>query len=294
MGKKIEIYPKLFIEIKPWICPICTLENENHPYYCEICGYELENYSIINSNTRYKSINKRTRVQRVFGTSNGILLPVLSCYNEIQFKKNIVKLYSYFQVRGINGIWILSTNSSIEIVIKVFLWAKENYPDFWIGVNLIGHHIPKVLNCLSYISPDGLWIDNSNVTDKDTQNIPELITDQFKKLNFKGLYFGGVLFKYNPDMGDPQKILKKTHEYMDVIITSGEGTGIEIDSDKIEFIHQNTKQNMFIANASGITPENVHKIKKKCNIFVVRTSIVDKYNNINLNKLEKLITSIKY
>lgn len=173
------------------------------------------------------------------------------------------------------------------------MWAKDKYPDFWIGINLIWQHIPKVLNFLSDVSPDGLWIDNSNVTDKDTQNVPEIVIDQFKKLNFKGLYFGGILFKYIPDMGDPLKILKKTHEYMDVIITSGEATGIEIDLDKIEFIHENTKQNILIANASGITPENVHKIKNYCNIFVVRTSIVDKYSNINLKKLDKLIRSIK-
>lgn len=99
MEKTIEIYPKLFIEIKPWICPICTFINETHPYYCQICGYELENYSIVNSNTKYKSINKKRRVERVFGTSKGILLPVLSCYNEKQFKINIEKLYSYFDIR---------------------------------------------------------------------------------------------------------------------------------------------------------------------------------------------------
>ena len=52
------------------------------------------------------------------------------------------------------------------------MWAKEKYPDFWIGINLIGHHIPKVLNFLSDVIPDGVWFDNSNVTDKDNQNVP--------------------------------------------------------------------------------------------------------------------------
>lgn len=293
MDKKvIEIYPKVFVELKPWECPNCTFINENHLYYCEICSHELDHYSIINSNTKYKKINKKGRVYRAFGTSNGIILPVLSCYNELQFKRNINNLYSYFQDRRINGIWLLTTNSDIETITKVLIWTKDKYPDFWVGVNLIGH-IPKVLNFLSVVSPDGLWVDNSHLTDKTNQNIPEIVIDQFKRLNWKGLYFGGVLFKYNHYMGDPLKILDKANEYMDVLITSGEGTGIEIELDKIKFIKDNTKTNILVANASGITPENVYKIKKFCNIFVVRSSIVDKRNNIDMNKLDKLIDSIK-
>jgi len=293
-SKIVEIYPKIKLTIKPWICPSCSFVNNNHLYYCEICSHQLDYYSINNSNINYYSIDKKRRVYRAFGSTKGIILPVLSCYSESQFKKNIIKLYDYFVTKKINGIWILPTDSDIKTVTNVFLWTKKIYPDFWIGINLIGMHIPKVLNYLSDIKPDGIWIDNSHLTDQEKQNIPEIILDQFKKLKFKGLYFGGVLFKYTSVNGDPLKIIKKTNKYMDVLTTSGEKTGVEIEQDKIKFIHKNTHKNILIANASGITPENVHKIKKLCSIFIVRTSIVDKKNNIDLKKLNKLIKSIKF
>ena len=78
---------------------------------------------------------------------------------------------------------------------------------------------------------------------------------------------------------------------MDILTTTGDGTGIEITNDKLEFIHNNTND-VCIAIASGIHNNNINKISEKANVFIVRTSIVDNTNNIDLDKLNDLIYSL--
>jgi hypothetical protein len=230
------------------------------------------------------------KVKNAFGKTSGIILPVLSYNNLKQFQKNIKNLNKYFVSGKINGIWILS---SYKVTIDVVKWTREKYPDFWIGINLLGYDITDIIEFLDKYKPNGLWTDNSYITDEKEQNIPEFIVNEFKRINWNGLYFGGVLFKYIGYMGDPKKIVKKTHKYMDVLTTSGDGTGIEINNEKMKFIYENKNKNILIANASGITSSNVNKIKEYCSIFIVRTSIIDKNNDIDNKKLEELIKSIE-
>ena len=80
---------------------------------------------------------------------------------------------------------------------------------------------------------------------------------------------------------------------MDVLTTSGIRTGIPIEKEKLEFIYKNKHKKLPIAIASGITPENIPNIIKHCNIFIVRSSIIDTNNNISMSKLFKLIKAIK-
>ncbi len=277
------------ITVKPWNCKYCTSINIDHPYYCNVCYTQSNNYSIFSDVEDYKNINKLDRVKNVFGKTKNILLPVLSCYSENQYIENINNLYPYFKEKKISGIFLLSTNIEIEHFESMYVKVKQLYPDFWMGINLIGFNIIQVLEFVKKYNPDGIWVDNSYLYDINNLGICEIILNQFKKYNWKGLYFGGVMFKYTSACNDyNEEIIKITNNYMDVLTTTGDGTGIQITDNKLDFIHNNIND-ICIGIASGIDENNIKKISEKANIFIVRTSIVDSNNNIDLNKLNNLI-----
>jgi hypothetical protein len=288
-----HITSSVVVEIKPWICSVCTYENTQHYYLCKMCGTDSDEFHIVNKAEGYKKVNKVNRVRRVFGKINNIILPVLSCFTEEQFKTNIIKLNKYVVNDKISGIWLMTTNTDIDTIKKIILWTRENYSNFWIGVNLLGESIIKVLKFIKENNPDGIWIDNSHVSGGIIQNIPNLFIDQLKRMKWNGLYFGGVLFKYIPEIGNRDEIVQNAIEFMDVLTTTGEGTGIAIAQEKLNQVYEITKKKICIGVASGISDENIASIKNKCNIFIVRTSIVDKSNNIILKKLNKLIKSLE-
>ena len=120
------------------------------------------------------------KINNTFGSIDKIILPVLSYNNSKQFKTNINNLYDYFLKKKINGVWILS---SIDITAEIILWAKKKYPDLWIGINLLGYEISVIINFLEKYNPDGLWTDNSYITDKKNQVIPTFIKNEFKRVN---------------------------------------------------------------------------------------------------------------
>lgn len=290
----MNLTSKIKVEILPWTCTRCSFLVTQHYDYCTLCDTRSSIIHIVNKGIPYKKLDKNKRVEKTFGQKTNIILPVLDYDNEVDFKNNITKLYPYFQQKKIHGIWILSSSSSIETIQNIFKWSKKNYPDFWIGINLVGENIFENIHFLIDYNPDGIWVDQSYITDNEIQNIPNILIDQFTRLNWNGLYFGGILFKYQPQIGNSEKICKNALPYMDVLCTSGDATGVPIKLEKLNMIERLANKKIKIAVASGITAENVKNIKNKTDIFILKTSIVDinNNNNINLNKLDLFINSL--
>ena len=289
---KYNIDEDITVEVKPWSCESCTSIEKTHPNYCKTCKQFSNSYNIINQAEYFKNINKINRVSDVFGKNEKILLPVLSCYNEIQFKYNIINLITYYNNKKINGLWLMTTNTEIEVIERIIKWVRETYQTLWIGVNLIGENIFKVFKFIKNNNPDGIWVDKSYIKKNCNFDIPNLILDQFDKLKWNGLYFGGVMFKYQNNDNTDIETLKEVHKYIDVLTTSGDGTGISIEIDKLNYIYNNTKENILMAIASGVNSSNIKFISDKCNIFIVRTFIVNEKNDIILEKLDDLINAL--
>jgi uncharacterized protein len=281
-----EIYPDYIINIKPWNCKYCNYYNINHPFYCNFCD-TINSYSINEENTEYKNIDKINKVKNSFNKTNNILLPVLSCNTKEQFINNINILYPYYINKKISGIFLLSSNIELEEFYDTYEYIINNYLDLWIGINLIGENMFTVLNFIKKYNPNGIWMDNSYL---NNIGLAELFLNYIKKFNWNGLYFGGIMFKYqlNYNVYDVN-ILNICHKYMDVLTTSGDKTGIEIKNDKLNFIYDNVKNNILIAVASGIKYNNIND---KINIFIVKSSIINDDNNIDINKLNLLIHNL--
>jgi len=275
------------INVESWACPACTFINTQHHNCCEICGTNDSVYHIVNSGESFKQLDKVARVQKAFGKTSQILLPVLSCYTTEQFMKNIGTLLSH---SVIDGVWIESANCTSDVLHEVIAAFKITYPGRWIGINLIGETFMAVVEFLKKSTPDGIWMDRSYLTDADYQTLPNLILDFFHRSGWTGLYFGGVLFKYvNTQVADEDKLCQNAREYMDVLTTSGVGTGIAIDKEKLIKIKSSVGDKQVVAVASGITAENIDIIKDYCDIYMLRTAIVDKNDDVDIAALNAFV-----
>jgi len=63
-----------------------------------------------------------------------------------------------------------------------------------------------------------------------------MIQNTMRQTAWEGLYFGGVAFKYQEQPNNLAVAIENAKEYLDVITTSGPGTGKSIDLDKIKRI----------------------------------------------------------
>jgi len=278
---------KMNINVESWACPACTFINTQHHNCCEICHTADTVYHIVNSGESFKPLDKVARVQKVFGKTSRILLPVLSCYTTEQFMKNITVLFTH---SAIDGVWIESANCDADVLHDVIAEFKAAYPGRWIGINLIGETFMAVVEFLKKSTPDGIWMDRSYLTDADYQTLPNLVLDFFNRSGWQGLYFGGVLFKYvNTQFADDAKLCQNAREYMDVLTTSGAGTGIAIDKDKLVKIKSSVGDKQVVAVASGITADNIDMIKDYCDIYMLRTAIVDKNDDIDISALNTFV-----
>jgi hypothetical protein len=168
---------------------------------------------------------------------------------------------------------------------KIYTDLKLNEFQLDIGVNFLdSSDVEQTINFLEKSENNFkmIWHDNF---------IPDKILRQ--DLNFNGLYFGGVAFKYQiqPKEEELESVCIKAKKYVDVITTSGDFTGKAASIKKIETI-KNYIGDFPLAVASGITAENINNYKDLVDYVLVASSITNNEEIIEKNKLENLINKI--
>jgi hypothetical protein len=280
-------------DVKPWTCTKCTYYNTEHHYICYLCNYEFDEWHLQELNNEFKYENKIDKVKKVFKKDKLILLPVLSCDTYEQFCNNIDNLYPFTKLdKGLSGIFIINANCTMDTLIKTYHYGKTKYPDLWIGINPLTYNAEVLSNLLINVNPDGLWFDKSFIEPTTIQNIPNYFINLFKKCNWNGLYFGGVLFKYCKEPDDKESVIKNASQYVDIITTSGNSTGTAIENTKLDMVYSITNKQNMIATASGNSIDIINRDKDKVNIFMFRTNFVDENDDYILTKIQKLIDTL--
>jgi len=95
-----------------------------------------------------------------------------------------------------------------------------------------------------------------------------------RRREWKGLLFGGVAFKYQREVAPDQlgRAAAAARPFMDVVCTSGPGTGKEADVGKIAALRAGLGDGA-LALASGVTVDNVASYLPHVNAFLVGTGI---------------------
>lgn len=123
---------------------------------------------------------------------------------------------------------------------------------------------------------DGLWCDAS-ISVEDAKRVRK----------FKGLFFGGLAFKYQPQPTDLESACNEAKLATDVACTIGTGTGKAPTTFKINSI-RNYLGNHPMAIASGVSIENVDYYKGVVDYLLVASSITSSGEMIIKDKLIQL------
>jgi hypothetical protein len=168
------------------------------------------------------------------------------------------------------------TNSEI---ISCYEIIRNQYPSKFIGINFMCDPILAIRDIP--ITADAIWIDKGigSTTNFDAL---EQIKSALVEKNWNGLHFGGFYFKGNNGTikydDSFYSICKNINKYMDIATTSGPGTGVGIELERL--IMFNKSLGSPLALASGITASNIESFVPYAEYFIVGTGIeIDSRDN---------------
>lgn len=214
------------------------------------------------------------------------IFPVIHILNEQQVIRNV----EVAKEAKADGVFLIShdSQSTVKDLIRLSLTAKGLIP--WIGINILQY---SALEAMKVVPPwiDGLWTDNAEIDITKSQQPDALATATEKtRRNWPGAHFGGVAFKYQRPVDDVALAAKLAADYVDVVTTSGPGTGKSADIEKIKKMRE-AIPDARLAIASGITPENIKDYLPYATDFLVATGIGSNFYNLDPSKLHNLIAA---
>jgi len=182
---------------------------------------------------------------------------------------------------GADGAYLIDHRTSDwNVTCRAFNLAKACYPEFFLGVNILFEPtafdvMTALLNAIKQERidglPDGVWVDDA---------MPKHDATRLLRVNNKALsgirYLGGVAFKYtslfteNPEIAAVRA--RELSEYVDVVTTSGSGTGTPPTPQKIEAMKK-AIGDQCLAVASGVGVDNLHDYVDYIDELLVATSI---------------------
>lgn len=219
-----------------------------------------------------------------------VLLPVIHVENEAQALKN-----AEIALReGCDGAFLISMRGmKHDGLLKIHSVVKREFPNFWLGVNFLDLEAIEVFNKLNE-EVGGVWVDDARIIEHlPLQVEANGIRQKQLKSGWNGLYFGGVAFKYQGHVDNPDIVAKIAPDYMDVVTTSGSATGHAPDIEKIRSM-KNAIGEKPLAIASGISPENVTDYKDIADCFLTATSLlVPGTENFSSDRVRSLVNNIR-
>lgn len=191
-----------------------------------------------------------------------------------------------------DGVFLINHGIGFKELLKIHRSVFKEFPDWWIGVNCLDLKPQAVFKKLSD-DVAGVWVDNSMINEKSViQREAELIREAREESGWQGLYFGGVAFKYQRYVDDVANAAQIATRYMDIVTTSGPGTGKAATIDKIK-VMKRAIGDFPLAIASGITPDNVLDYLDYADCFLVATGISKNWTELDEGKLKRLAKNVR-
>jgi hypothetical protein len=204
------------------------------------------------------------------------------CVLHVDYYQQAIEQVGVALTNGADGVFLI--NHRQDLLPVDLEKISDQYPGTWIGVNRLYTNLNRAFDLLPP-RMGGVWTDNAHVHDTDAQ---KYVREGRIRSGFKGLYFGGVAFKYQPrqEFGPIDAVLA-TKRGVDVITTSGSGTGSAPPVEKIKAMRE-AIQDWPLAIASGITPDNVEQFMPYADCFLVATGISKDFHTLDPVKVKAL------
>jgi len=197
------------------------------------------------------------------------------------------------QNEGADGVFLINHESPARTLYRWYEEARSKYPDFWVGLNCLDLD-PETAIRLAPHDVGGIWVDNAGVNENEKdggRGYARRLAELRRVRRFSGIYFGGVAFKYQPSVNDSACMAELAAPYVDVVTTSGIGTGKAPGLEKIRAMKEAIDDHP-LAIASGITPENVVQYLEYTDCFLVATGVSDSHTELNPARVRQLVHAI--
>jgi hypothetical protein len=229
-----------------------------------------------------------TRFRDVFPARHTIL-PIIHVSSREQALRNV----RIARDCGADGCFLISLGEcSDEEVLEIHHQVSQAEPCFWIGLNCLGIPAEELFTRISAEVP-GVWVDDALIVEgQEEQTAAQRILSARRLIDWPGLYFGGVAFKYQRPVRDPADVARRAKDFMDVVTTSGPGTGLAAEPGKIRRMKQ-AIGDFPLAVASGVTPENVTDYLSYADCFLVATGISSTLDELDPPRVRDLIRVVR-
>lgn len=227
-----------------------------------------------------------SRLSEFFARSR-IVLPVIHVQSSEQAVRNALLAK---QCRC-DGVFLINHGISHPALLAAFQAVRQACGDFWIGINSLGRK-PETLFVDLPRDLGGVWTDNAEIDEAGgEQSAARRVSEAITRHGWQGLYFGGVAFKYQRDVQDLERAALLASQHMDVVTTSGPGTGQAADLDKVRRMKQALGHTP-LALASGVTPENVEQFLPWVDAYLVATGISSSFFELDAPRVQQLVAAV--
>lgn len=215
-----------------------------------------------------------------------VILPVI----HVQTEELAIRNAELARSSGCDGVFLINHGVSHEVLLAVRAAVCDALPGFWVGINSLGSQTGPLFNATAV---DGIWADDGLIREGCTDQVEAAeLLEARRKAGWDGLYFGGVAFKYQQPVNDVANAIRTASDFMDVVVTSGSGTGVAADVERIRMMREASPETP-LAIASGITPDNVHRYLPLCDCFMVATGISSSFTKLNREKVQALVSEVR-
>ncbi|CAN5546108.1 hypothetical protein BH11PLA2_BH11PLA2_25370 [soil metagenome] len=193
---------------------------------------------------------------------------------------------------GADGVFLINHGIAGETLLEIQDAVASKHKDWWVGVNCLDMKPSEAFKSIGK-KVRGLWMDNAGIQeDREDQPLPLRVWEIQQERASQCLYFGGVAFKYQRPVQDLEAACITAARFMDVVTTSGPGTGHAADVEKIRRMKVALGETP-LAIASGITPENVNEYLPVADCFLVATGISLTFSELDEVRVKQLMAVVR-
>lgn len=193
---------------------------------------------------------------------------------------------------GADGVFLINHGMADEALLDIHAAVADAHPDWWVGVNCLGLSPEQVFGVVSP-KVGGVWVDNAGIEEGEAAQPYADRVAAVRRARAAGcLYFGGVAFKYQRPVEDLEAACRVAARYMDVVTTSGPGTGHPAEVEKIRRMRR-ALGGTPLAIASGVTPDNVAGYLPHADGFLVATGISRSFTELDPPRVRSLVERVR-
>lgn len=221
-----------------------------------------------------------------FGTRRAVFA-VVHVLDESQMLANVDVAVS----AGCDGVFLVNHDHGAEHsdLIAFSTAVRAAHRGFFVGINALDASAEEMLS-RAPADLEGVWADDAGVWDA-TGPHPAAEENAVTRGNWGGFYFGSVAFKYQRHVDDPAAVAAAAAPFMDVVTTSGSGTGSAPEVDKLASMRAALGGHPF-AVASGITPDNAELLAVHVDAVLVATGVSADFHHLDPVKVRELVETI--